>query len=103
MFMILRPKEFNRSEIPGSTTVDNLITSHVQLNTCTIISDAEDHLHANDSDWERSHRASAISAVRDARELTRRGKFGGYMDVRDGDEDSEVILHGYTTCISVTS
>ena len=57
------------------------------------ISDAENHLHENHSDWKRSHRASAISAVRDERELTRRGKFDGYLDVRDSDVDSENFLY----------
>uniref|UniRef100_K1S613 BEN domain-containing protein n=1 Tax=Magallana gigas TaxID=29159 RepID=K1S613_MAGGI len=53
------------------------------------------HLHAKDNQWDRSTRAKAIAAVRDARELTRRGKYGGYLDIHDSDnsdEDEEAIF-----------
>lgn len=46
-------------------------------------------MHAKDNHWDRSSRAKAISAVRDARELTRRGKYGGYLDIHDSDDSDE--------------
>uniref|UniRef100_A0A8W8MJD1 BEN domain-containing protein n=1 Tax=Magallana gigas TaxID=29159 RepID=A0A8W8MJD1_MAGGI len=59
------------------------------------IIDEDHHLHAKDNQWDRSTRAKAIAAVRDARELTRRGKYGGYLDIHDSDnsdEDEEAIF-----------
>lgn len=55
------------------------------------LENAEDHVFGRDQIWSKGTRAMAIAATREAREMCRRGKHGGYLDIAI-DSDSEENL-----------
>lgn len=52
--------------------------------------DTEYDLGIREKAWSRGMRAKSIAATRDARELCRRGKFGGFLNIRKDRESEEV-------------
>lgn len=52
------------------------------------LENAEDHVLSKDRIWSRGTRAKAIAATKEAREMCRRGKHGGYLEIAN-DSDSE--------------
>lgn len=59
------------------------------------LENAEDHVFGRDQIWSKGTRAMAIAATREAREMCRRGKHGGYLDIAidsDSEEEENVNL-----------
>lgn len=50
-------------------------------------------MFGRDQIWSRGTRAKAIAATKEAREMCRRGKHGGYLEIANDSDSEEVRLN----------
>lgn len=72
----------------------------VHLVEILALENSEDHVFGRDQIWSRGTRVKAIAATKEAREMCRRGKHGGYLEIAndsDSEEEEDVNLFAKKT------
>nr|XP_034309086.1 uncharacterized protein LOC117683602 [Crassostrea gigas] len=86
---------FGNHHLNVGSQADLSYDGKIHLVEVLALEDTEYDLGIKDKAWGRGVRAKSIAATRDARELCRRGKFGGFLNIKEDseseEEDSEVF------------
>ncbi|XP_062600619.1 uncharacterized protein LOC134262265 [Saccostrea cucullata] len=87
---VVETKRFDNQQNLQTGCQTNLsFEGRIHLVEILTLTDSEPQVYNRDKEWGRGVRAHAISATRDAREMCRKEKYGGFLDIKEDSESEE--------------